>query len=706
VAAVTGFPLALVFGWIYDVGPNGIRRTPPATADELAEPMPLRSSDYVVLALFLAVLGAIVYGAAARILIDAPHDATTVDRSARAPENSIAVLPFTNLSGDAEKSYFTDGVSDEILNRLADYDDLYVVARTSSFAFRDSGYDVRRITTLLGVRYLLQGSVRQDGDQLRISAQLVDADGRQIWSTAFDRRFERIFEVQRNVADAVAAAIVPQIDPPRPGSGTYEPDLEAYRAFLVGRSMIEDRPTGYRIEAPRYLRRAIELDPNFAEAHAELAIALTLSAGVQPGRTRASVLDEVGQLIERAFELEPVSARAHAALGLSLLSDDALESEAALRRAIAGDPTTTGPYNWLASALSRQGRHEEARRMLERALAVDPLAPVVGTNLAFSYLAAGDRSAADELFRRLLQVPAPGADLEEGFLSFLLETGQLTEAVEVARARCLRYVAATGAYVCHDLAEAYARLGIDDRARFWIERPMPQIPNVMVTAARFLDRTWRRLGLHAEAYERWQAVLAAADQRPSQLRLDYRTLMAMRAAFSGETGRGRALVEEALAVLDGGPRPSFIDAQIEALQLLAWIDSSRGEASRAEDALAAVERFLADEAAGGRLGAPARLYLYAQNAAVAGDPDTALARLGEAIRSGWRDPFLLRHDPRWDGVRAHPGFDALMEPVLGDVERMREEVVSAGPEAGFVERVEAARREAIRTGRALPGAPP
>jgi TolB-like protein len=213
--AVVGLPVALAFGWLFEVGPWGIRRTLPANAEGLDAPPALARRDYLILAVFAVIAGVLVHRAVHDIR-DAPQEAAAVhpDRTASGEErlpNSIAVLPFANISDDPANEFFCDGVSEEILDQLSRLAGLKVIGRTSSFAFKGSDYGIDRISALLRVRYVLQGSVRKAGGQLRVSAQLLDADGVQVWSESFDRQLENIFEIQSDIAGAVAQTVAARV---------------------------------------------------------------------------------------------------------------------------------------------------------------------------------------------------------------------------------------------------------------------------------------------------------------------------------------------------------------------------------------------------------------------------------------------------------------------------------------------------------------
>ncbi|MGD8930814.1 MAG: hypothetical protein PVI22_17760, partial [Lysobacterales bacterium] len=258
VAAVAGFPLVLVFGWFFNVTVQGVRRTSPAGSGDAAGGHPLRGGDYIVLTILILASGVIVSWTTTDIL--AMRSEVPLAAEVEKLPNSIAVMPFANVSSDPENEYFCDGISEEILNRLARYKDLNVIGRTSSWQFKGSGRAIPDIAGVLGVHNLLQGSVQKVGDRLRISARLVDDAGTQVWGETFDRTLDDVFKVQSRIAELVATTVAPRIVP-QPGMD-YQPDLAAYDHFLRGRELLHQRDWGAGDE----LRQAVELDPGFAEA--------------------------------------------------------------------------------------------------------------------------------------------------------------------------------------------------------------------------------------------------------------------------------------------------------------------------------------------------------------------------------------------------------------------------------------------------------
>jgi len=400
-AALLGFPVALFFGWMYDIGPGGIRRTQPLSPDREPKPTPLRRTDYVVIAAFVVVLSVIVVNAT-REVMEAPRDppaagnvpATAVPERL---ERSIAVLPFSSLSPEPEDEYFSSGIAEEILHRLASVRELNVIGRTSSFAFRGRGYPAPQLCALLGARFLLDGSVRRAGKQVRISAQLLDENGVQVWSGNFDRELTDVFAIQSEVAELVTNIVAPHVAPPS-GPGRT-PDMSAYEHYLAGRELLHRRlldNAQYRLE------QAIEIDPEFAAAQAEYAIVLLV------GNPSDNDIDKAQTAIDTASMLSPGLARAMAAQGLlysQQRSPDYVAAEAVLSQALDHDPSDSDALAWYSGALRALGRDDEAEAVLRRAERIDPYHSTIAANLASRHIELGELDQAEALLLRQLDGP-------------------------------------------------------------------------------------------------------------------------------------------------------------------------------------------------------------------------------------------------------------------------------------------------------------
>jgi eukaryotic-like serine/threonine-protein kinase len=302
-----------------------------------------------------------------------------------AAERSIAVLPFVNMSADSEQEYLCEGIAEELINALAKLSGLRVAARTSSFRFKDRAEDVRRLAAELRVDNVLEGSVRRAGDRLRITVQLVSAaDGYHLWSERYDLRFEDVFVVQDEIATRVIEALRLRLGAP-PQVPRRPRDLEAYQLYLRGRYHWYKRHEGDLQEGARCFEQAVEKDPEYAPAYAGLADSYALLGcfffDVLPA-DEAMPRAKVAAL--KALELDPELAEAHASLGWVRLHYDWdwPGAERDFRRALELDPQRASTRHWYSFFLSAMGRTEEAAAEAQRAWELDPLSLIVNANLA------------------------------------------------------------------------------------------------------------------------------------------------------------------------------------------------------------------------------------------------------------------------------------------------------------------------------------
>jgi TolB-like protein len=276
--AVLGFPAVVVFGWFFDVGANGISRTQPAGPGEVAASLPLRRADYVLLTALLAVAAAIVYSMAGRVV---EEPALVRERAADGPP-MVAVLPFTAASREGDSDFFAVGVHDDLLTQLAQLESMRVISRTSVLEYKDTTLNIREIGAQLGADVILEGGVQSAGDRIRINAQLIDArSDEHLWAQTYDRALTaaNIFEVQTEIARAISLALHTTLTPQDVSQLAIIPtdNMAAYREF---RRAVEIRNTQRVWKNEEYrqaLERAVELDPTFTRAMADLVGHLTFT---------------------------------------------------------------------------------------------------------------------------------------------------------------------------------------------------------------------------------------------------------------------------------------------------------------------------------------------------------------------------------------------------------------------------------------------
>ena len=353
-----------------------------------------------------------------------------------APEPSIAVLPFANLSPSPDNEYFADGMTDELINALAKVRGLHVVSRTSCFAFKGRPEDAREIGRRLQVRTVLEGSVRRAGPRLRVSTQLIDvADGFLLWSESFDREAEDVFAIQDEIARAIGGALRVRLLEPRRETRVKPPtdDLEAYGLYLKGRHFWNRRTEQDLRLGMQYFEEALARDPGFALAHAGLADSWAL-LGFYSAAPPGEVFPKAKRAAHEALAREPDLAEAHPSLAYAAMyyDWDWPEAERAFRRAIELHPGYATAHQWYGNFLSVVGRSEESIVEFERALALDPLSALKFAALGWGCYFARQYERAVEECRRGIELE-PGNMVAHAWLALGLEAlGRSDEAVTCA----------------------------------------------------------------------------------------------------------------------------------------------------------------------------------------------------------------------------------------------------------------------------------
>jgi adenylate cyclase len=328
---------------------------------------------------------------------------------------SIAVLPFQNMSGDPEQEYFTDGMTEDLITDLSKISGLFVIARNSSFTYKGKAVDVKRVGRELGVRYVLEGSVRKAGNRVRITAQLIDASsGGHLWAERFDRDLTDIFATQDEVLEKIVCALALTLtrgEEKELGRRGTE-NIEAYEAWLRGRELLTRSTRDSVAQAKAMYRRAIELDPNFAPPHAGLSLAALAEYISDWASDPAQALDEAERWARRAIELSDREPSSHLALGSALLYRRDLEGALAeFHRMIAIDPNYAQGHSATGLALMYAGRPEDAIKAIAAAMRLDPhYASIVLYFLAQANFSLGKyETAVQLLLDRIARNPATDA---------------------------------------------------------------------------------------------------------------------------------------------------------------------------------------------------------------------------------------------------------------------------------------------------------
>jgi TolB-like protein/Flp pilus assembly protein TadD len=371
-----GLPVALFFAWAFELTPEGLKKEQDVDRSESITPDTGRKLNALIIGVLVIAVGMLL---ADKFLLQAESTppATEVASNDTAPvadTNSIAVLPFVDMSPAKDQEYFTDGLTENLLHALAQIRELKVAGRTSSFAFKGLNTDLREIGEQLNVSNILEGSVQKAGDRIRITTQLINTeDGYHLWSKTFDRDLSDIFVVQDEIAEAVASALRKSLLGDVSTATTTTHDFEAYNAYLLGLSHFNKTTTEDWDKAIEQFQLALEKDPDMALAWAGLSRTTSLKTGFgtefAEGYARARVT------AERAIELDPNLADAHLALAEVQLSHDWDwdDAEASLRRAFELRPGDPDIVVKLATLNRVRGNEVSALEDINQALAQDPL---------------------------------------------------------------------------------------------------------------------------------------------------------------------------------------------------------------------------------------------------------------------------------------------------------------------------------------------
>lgn len=435
-ALALGFPIVVTFSWAFEITPEGLKLEKDVDRDKSITHQTANKLDRITVGLLVLVL--IIVGVERLVFPNAPLPESAPAAAIEVADKSIAVLAFEDLSPAGDQEYFAEGISEELLNVLAQIPDLKVAGRTSSFAFKEQVRDLREIGEILEVAHILEGSVRTSGNRIRVTAQLVKADdGFHLFSKNYDRELTDIFDVQDEIAAEIVTALRSKILGDQAMETTKETSVEAYEKYLQARQWIHTRDRGLMERATELLDEALAIDPDYAPALVQKALALMLlsnSEGSYGDIPAAVALSMSKPLIDRALELDPQLAEAHAVLGLWFDQSSPTSSEeaiASLRTALAINPKMPNANNWLASQLAGADNHSESRRLYEAVVEHDPLYRPAFANLTFSYAQTRDVDKSDALIRRVERISggSPNVLFARGTLA--MTSGNLAEAIEL-----------------------------------------------------------------------------------------------------------------------------------------------------------------------------------------------------------------------------------------------------------------------------------
>jgi TolB-like protein/Flp pilus assembly protein TadD len=501
-AIAIGFPVALIIAWAFELTPEGIRRTEDADAAGQRS----RGGIWMALVVIAAALSLGLFFLGRYTAGNAQYQ-NPASRGSGAPgseavtavsEKSVAVLPLLNESGDPKDEYFSDGLSEELIAALAQINGLKVIGRSSSFRFKDRHEEPKTIGEKLGVSTLLDGTVRKQGDRVRIVAELVNAaDGIQLWTRTFDRELKDIFAVQEEIARAVAESLKVTLlgAQDRPAQRGASSNVEAHNAYLQGHFHFQRRNLEDYRKAVSYFDQAIQLDSDYALAYAERSEAWTFIGDLTGQREPA--WSKARTDAEKAVAIAPALAEAQAALGWVRFFIDwkFAEGLSELKRARELSPANPTANDLLARVIVYLGRVDEAERQARHAVELDPLSVIAQGNLARVLLFAGKLDEADAAARKAAELQPASAsshrwqvvvavlrgdretalgeaqlEPDEGYRRFALALAQQLQGDRQAADAALADLIANGRdQLAYQIAEVYAVRGEKDKALEWLQ---------------------------------------------------------------------------------------------------------------------------------------------------------------------------------------------------------------------------------------------
>jgi len=494
IVIIFGFPVALIFSWAFEITPEGIKLESDIEPSKSIARRTGRKIVAVTIALAVVAAGLLVYQLVRSKSLVTPRPS----ESATAPQKSIAVLPFVDLSQAHDQDYFCDGISEEILDALAKIEGLRVVARTSSFSFKGRNADVSEIAQKLNVQNVLEGSLRREGNRIRITAQLVNAaNGFHLWSETYERELQGVFAVQDEITRAIVDAL--KIKLAIAPSVQLQPNSEAHDLYLQGLYFSNKSGEEDLRRSLDFFQRALQKDPNYAKAWTGIAKAWEWLADVYVKPLEA--YPAMRAAAAKAIALDEKEAEAHVYLGDSqrVLNWDVAGCDAELKRALQLDPNCGIAHVFRALSLASEGDAEGAQLHIGEAVKLDPLSPITstfagfidiaygrlddaiaegrrtqsldpnylyqGSQLAVAYREKGMFAEALELYKKAAEVsgiPQPGLAITYA------KMGRRSDAERVLGE--VKTFAAAHYFAGEEIASIYVALGDNDAAFQWLER--------------------------------------------------------------------------------------------------------------------------------------------------------------------------------------------------------------------------------------------
>jgi TolB-like protein/tetratricopeptide (TPR) repeat protein len=676
VVVVFGFLVSLVMAWIFEVTPEGVKLEKNVDRSESIAPKTGRRLDYIFISLLIIALGVSVTLNVTGMRNE-PKEIQVVSED----RLSIAVLPFTSRSTDPENQLFADGIHDDLLTRLANIGSLKVISRTSMMEYRDTTKNLRQVGEELGVGTVLEGAVQRVGDNVRITAQLIDAaTDEHLWANSYDRQLSvaNLFAIQSEISAEITRALQTTLTDEEELRLAVIPtdSLAAYNLYTQGRDNLYKRRLETLQEAREQFEAAISLDPNYADAYAGLAESVLLILNNHQAISTDEAFSIAAASLERALSLNPELSQAHASEGLmktmtwqEIRSGPGLEeAEACLVAALDLNPNNASAYMWFATVRDNQQRTSEAIDLYHESLRVDPLGKIPYANLPGMYAQRGQNQQALELYIKAVEIHPDWPTAYRNLAAHLQALGRMDEAVAWGMkgaelsADPLGGSSMTGAYMEFGEYEKILELFSGVTA----EHPMYGYGTAMERAI---------VGDFAGATEVAERAIEGVEN-PRQFQLD---LIAGFAVFAGDFDKARKYAELHEPDFAADADPTLTRYNVADLVRYAFILQNQGEGERAYsllDLALDVVRTLP------RIGISGHGIRDVQILALQGRTVEALAAFRDAIDEGFRgtafaNGWPLALDPYLGSLRGQPAFEAMVGELEEAIARMQQNVALA-----------------------------
>ena len=499
-----GFVPALIFSWVFELTPEGIKRDEEVAPEQSIAPQTARRMDRMIIVVLLLALG---YFAFDKFVLTARREAaqlhptiSTTESAVTANSKSIAVLPFDNLSEDKTNAYFAEGVQDEILTRLAKVADLKVISRTSTQRFKSSPNDLPAIAKQLGVMHILEGSVQKANDQVRVNVQLINAlTDAHLWADTYDRRLTDIFAVESEIAKTIADMLQAKLSGSEKTAMSKKPTAnpEAYELYLQGRFFWNKRAAPDLRRSIDCFNRAIAKDPDYAQAYAGLAQSWAVMASYNGG-SPADTFPQAEAAANKALALDETSTDALATLASYkvIYEFDYAGALKGYERAIQLNPNDATAHHWLAAnVFSQLGDNAREMAELKRAVELDPLSLIINSNLGLAYVHGGRLDEASAQLRKTIEMDGSFYVAQQNYSALLELQGRVPEAI----AQSEKTVTITDDPVAlGQLGQLYGLAGRQDEAQKILKR-LRESRDQRYTAAYSLALVYLGLGDKNEA---------------------------------------------------------------------------------------------------------------------------------------------------------------------------------------------------------------